>query len=403
MEYWIYLQLLLGYGCINTRQVIENIKDINSLPTLTNEELYKLGVTEAQLKKRGSHSLEEATKILKQCRENYITVIPYCDRRYPERLKTIENPPVVLYTVGDLPDFDNRLTVAVVGPRDITEYGKQAAFSLSARLALGGALIVSGGAVGGDAFAHHGALTVGEPTVNVTGGGLLSGYLKKNKSLRCDIIKGGGLLISEFVPLYVPRAKASFHLRNRIIAALSHAVVVVEAGEKSGTLITAHKALEYGREVFALVGDAYSMQYKGCNELISDGALPLSSPKELLSHFGEFTVDFGRINSVSNNELKAEYISLINRLERSAQKSKEKPKKANGKSTVIKKPENTPNPQTLSGDCATVFEALGPQEMLTDEIVLKTNLATSNVLSALTMLEIKGFVEALPGSRYRLK
>ena len=133
MENWIYLQLLLDYGCIKTRQVIENIKDISRVPQMTDEELIRLGVPQSRIEKRGRVTLDKAREIYKQCIDNKIMVIPYNHRNYPEKLKAMDNPPVVLYGVGNIPDFDSRLCIAVVGCRKISEYGSRAAFSLSAR------------------------------------------------------------------------------------------------------------------------------------------------------------------------------------------------------------------------------------------------------------------------------
>lgn len=411
MEHWIYLQLLLDYGCINTTKVIENIRDITAVSKMSDAELYSLGVPESRIKKRGAVSLQKALAVLKQCEENQIIVIPYCDRRYPQKLKAMDNPPVVLYSVGNIADFDNRLSVAVVGPRGISDYGSRAAFSLSARLALGGALVISGGAVGGDFYAHRGAMAVGEPTVNVTGGGLLSGYLKRNKTLRRDIILSGGMLISEFIPDYVPKNKNSFHLRNRVIAALADAVVVVEASNKSGTLITAHKAMELGREVFAIVGDDNSPEYEGCRILVRDGAEILRSPKELLSHFPNYSVDFDKMDVLSGGDMKRLYGELLEKQKAIEEyKSKKKAQKPNPQKRVYqkKKPESAeakfiPTPEGLTPECASVYEAMSREEKFADEIVIKTNLSTSRVLTALTMLEVKGLIEALPGGRYRLR
>ena len=157
MEHWIYLQLLLDYGCINTREVIENIKDISVISKMSDGELRALGVPESRIKRRRGINLGRALELLRLCQENHILVIPYNDRKYPQKLKNMENPPVVLYAMGDIPDFDHRLSLAVVGQREITDRGSRAAFSLSARLALAGALVISGGAVGGDFYAHNGA------------------------------------------------------------------------------------------------------------------------------------------------------------------------------------------------------------------------------------------------------
>ena len=411
MEHWIYLQLLLDYGCIKTRKVIENIKDISAVPRMSDQELLKLGVPKSRVEKRSAVTLDKAREIYNQCVDNKILVIPYSHKNYPQKLKLMDNPPVVLYGVGNIPDFDQRLCVAVVGPREISEYGSRAAFSLSARLALGGALVISGGAVGGDFYAHNGAMSVSEPTVNVTGGGLLSGYLKKNKLLRKEILMGGGFLISEFIPDYVPKNKNSFFLRNRVIAGLSDAVAVMEAPEKSGTLITAHLALEQGKEVYALVEGGDPTHYAGCRNLIVDGAKPLKTSKELLEDFPHYSVDFQKLNSVSGKQMKQlfdESLDKQKRIEESIARKKRESKKPivpkrSGSVNATKPVVKAARPVGLDPKTKAVFEAFGDSEIFADEIVLKTKLDTATVLTALTMLEIKGLIDALPGSRYRLK
>ncbi len=409
MEHWIYLQLLLDYGCINTRKVIENIKDISVISKMSDGELRALGVPESRIKRRRGINLGRALELLRLCQENHILVIPYNDRKYPQKLKNMENPPVVLYAMGDIPDFDHRLSVAVVGQREITDRGSRAAFSLSARLALAGALVISGGAVGGDFYSHNGAMAVGEPTVNVTGGGLLSGYLKSNKLLRKDIVLGGGLLLSEFAPDYVPKNKNSFHLRNRVIAALSEAVVVIEAKGKSGTLITAHQAMGQGKEVFAYVGDSEAPEYEGCRSLIDDGAEELKAPEDLLSLFPNYSVNYDKINSISNRDMKELFSDFLDRQKAIEEyKARNKSQKENPKTKPAKTEKPIPKkvvvtPEGLTPECSVVFEAIDGQALFADEIVLKTNLSTGAVLTALTMLEVRGLVESLPGSRYRLR
>ncbi len=405
MEYWIYLQLLLGYGCINARKVIENIRDITKLPQMADNQLLGIGVTQAQLEGRSPELMEQAKAVYNQCLQNHIIVIPYNDERFPNKLRQISNPPIVIYIAGAIPDFDNRLSVAVIGTRKISELGCSAAFSLSARLALAGALIISGGAIGGDTYAHSGAMAVAAPTVNVTGGGLLSGYLKTNKKLRGRVVRGGGTLLSEFIPDYTPDKRNSFHLRNRIIAALSDGVVVIEAPKISGTFITAQMAADYGKEVFAFPGDKESPEFEGCRLLIADGAIPVQTPEDILSRFPQYTVNYDNMRIVPNRRLKELYKNFLNE-QKSVKKQAERKKSSKPTNKTSVKPKFhaiPPTPTGLTPDCAAVYNALSSEEIFADEIVLKTNLSTEAVLTALTMLEIKGLAVALPGSRYRLK
>lgn len=222
---------------------------------------------------------------------------------------------------------------------------------------------------------------------------------------------GGGCLITEFLPDYVPKAKNSFFLRNRVIAGLSDAVAVIEAPEKSGTLITAHLALEQGKEVYALVEGGAPIQHAGCRSLLQDGAKPLTTPKELLSDFPNYKVDFKRLDSISSKQMKNLYEEFLDKqraLEEAVAKKKTERKTAKSPRNQVPPKVAAPKksvatPTGLDPKTKTVFEAFGDSEVFADEIVLKTKLDTATVLTALTMLEVKGLIEALPGSRYRLK
>lgn len=400
---WVYLQQLLGYGRSNTRKVLEKLNNPSGIENASREMLLALGFTEAQVKRHGDELLRSCKEILAKCNENYITVIPYNSPKYPNKLKNIYSPAVVLYSVGRMPDFDKMLSVAVVGPREITEYGSKSAFSLSARLALCGATIVSGGARGGDSYAHQGAMAAGGYTVAVTGGGLVSGYLAKNKVLRHKILKHGGLLITEFAPDYVPKDKNSFHLRNRILAGLSDVCAVVESGDRSGTQITAHHAVDQGKDVFVIEGDANAPQYKGSNKLLEEGAIPLKIPADILKGYPNL-VDITKVHDIKPTRLKELYTLAYNEL------NLEMPKKT-GKKSIKQKP-TAPAPkkvvksdvaEKLYGDSKQVYSVLNESGMIVDEIVLKTGLTTSEVLCTLTKLEIMGHIKKLPGSRYSIK
>lgn len=400
---WIYLQQLLGYGRSNTRKVLDKIQNPSGIENASREMLLALGFTENQVKRHGAELLNYCKDVINKCNENYITIIPYNSPKYPSKLKNIYSPAVVLYSVGNLPDFEKMLSVAVVGPREISEYGSKTAFSLSARLALCGVAVVSGGARGGDSYAHQGALAADGFTIAVTGGGLLSGYLVKNKMLRHKIIRRGGLLITEFAPDYVPKDKNSFHLRNRILAGISDVCAVVEAGEGSGTLITANQAVEQGKDVFVIEGDPKMPQYKGSAKLLEDGATPLKIPGDILKNYPEF-VDTTKIHDIKPTRLKELYVLAYNELNRELPKKVgNKPIKPKVKKADEQRPEKCDVQEKLFGDSKKVYSVLNEDGMIADEIVLKTGLNASAVLCALTKLEIMGHIKKLPGSRYCIK
>ncbi|MDI3540555.1 DNA processing protein DprA [Koleobacter methoxysyntrophicus] len=212
-----------------------------------------------------------------------INVITIYDSEYPYLLKNIYDPPPLLYFLGKLSDND-RGTIAVVGSRKATSYGKYTAEKISRELAGEGITIISGMAVGIDTFAHKGALSGGGSTIAVLGSGVDVIYPKRNAGLMQEIIKNGAV-ISEFPPGTQP-VQSNFPARNRVISGLALGTVVVEAGERSGALITADFALEQGREVFAVPGNINSIYSKGTNKLIKQGAKLVDSVYDILDELG---------------------------------------------------------------------------------------------------------------------
>ena len=203
------------------------------------------------------------------------------NEKYPKRLKEIYNPPKKIYVLGNV-EILNDIGIAIVGARKATEYGKKVALKLSEDLSKRKIVIISGLAKGIDSYAHIGTLNVQNGrTIAVLGSGIKEIYPKENIELARQIIRNGGCLISEYSPDEKPN-KINFPERNRIISALSKGVIVVEASEKSGALITADLALEQGREVFSVPGDIYSRTSVGTNKLIQQGAKLVTSFEDVL-------------------------------------------------------------------------------------------------------------------------
>ena len=203
------------------------------------------------------------------------------NEKYPKRLKEIYNPPKKIYVLGNV-EILNDIGIAIVGARKATEYGKKVALKLSEDLSKRKIVIISGLAKGIDSYAHIGTLNVQNGrTIAVLGSGIKEIYPKENIELARQIVRNGGCLISEYSPDEKPN-KINFPERNRIISALSKGVIVVEASEKSGALITADLALEQGREVFSVPGDIYSRTSVGTNKLIQQGAKLVTSFEDVL-------------------------------------------------------------------------------------------------------------------------
>lgn len=210
---------------------------------------------------------------------------------YPERLRNIYDPPLNLYVLGNK-EILNKKGIAIVGSRDATLYGKKMAFKFAKELSEQGINIISGLAIGIDAYAHLGNLqaqgsnqTVGK-TIAVLGSGIDNIYPKENIEIARKIIQTGGCIISEY-PCGTKPDKLHFPQRNRIISGLSNGVLVVEASEKSGALITTDFALDQGKEVFAIPGEITNKNSKGCNELIKDGARMVLSVQEIIEEINK--------------------------------------------------------------------------------------------------------------------
>lgn len=206
------------------------------------------------------------------------------ERDYPELLKYISDPPEVLYYMGDI-SIASQPSIAVVGARKATSYGKWAAYGFAKKLSEYGIGVVSGMAYGIDSFAHKGAVDNQGKTIAVLGCGIDVCYPASNKGLRENILKEGGLLLSEYEQGTLP-LPFRFPLRNRIISGLSLGTIIVEAGINSGSLITAERAAEQGRNIYALPGNINNMYSFGANKLIQDGATPLIAFDDIIDELG---------------------------------------------------------------------------------------------------------------------
>ncbi len=391
MEYWVWLQTILKPGSAKVIPVLDRYGNAKTVFETSYDDLNLSGLfsqRELYLLKR--KDLSFAKKVLNDCKKSGISAVCINNKHYPELLRQIANPPLVLYFKGNIELLNGEPTVCIVGPRSVSVFGKKAAFSLAARLAAGGFTVVSGGAKGSDTAAHKGALAVGGNTVCVLGCGINSTYLKENKPLR-DMIAKHGIVISEYFPDR-SATKYSFPVRNRIMAGLSHGTVVVEAGEKSGALITANHANEQGRDVFVIPGNPTYEHYKGSNKLLRDGARALLDANDV---FFEYINAFPhKINPEKAFAVKAkiteEKINTppVNKLvEQVDEKLKQKTKKI-----IV---------NNLSKNAKMVYNQLNKPIFMIDEI--NCTLTANEMLAAITELEIMGYIEALPGGRYGIK
>lgn len=244
---------------------------------------------------------QKAYEAYEGLREQGISVTDIEASDYPEILKDIFDPPYIIYYRGALPKPEKK-SAAIVGARCCSEYGRSMAKRISAKLAARGVQIISGFARGIDTAAHNGCLSVGGATFAVLGNGIKICYPPENRFTYDEVLNNGGGILSEFAP-DTPPAPGLFPLRNRIISGLADLVLVVEAGEKSGALITADHALEQGRSVMALPGRVTERQSVGCNRLIRQGAAIVSSMEDVFFELGMEGGNFQNKNKISEIEL----------------------------------------------------------------------------------------------------
>ena len=372
--YYIWLQQTLGYGSHKIRTVNLLYKQI--------EDFYNAGIntwrfcgcfTNHELDLMNSYDINKAKEILNKCNQLCYRVVTIEDKEYPYNLKNIENPPCVLYVKGDSLEILNEyLSISIVGTRNATRNGLKSAFDISFALAKNNVIIISGGAVGIDSQAHKGALQAGFKTFCVLGCGLNFNYLSENAHLR-KLISQNGAVISEYPPDY-PAYSRNFPIRNRIISALSLGTIVIEAGEKSGSLITADLALKQNKDVFAVPGDILSKYSKGSNALIKDGAKPVTCIEDVIEEYTHLYPYLG---------------DKLNKL----QEPKAQEKVDLNKTISL--------PEGLSENAKNVYNNLTYDLIQIDEISQLTNLKINVVLQAITELELYGLIESYSGKRYK--
>jgi DNA processing protein len=352
-KYWIGFNLVKGIGPVRLEKLLGYFGDIQTAWDARPCHLEVAGLSktlqERMLEIRNTVSLD---KLVQKIQAQNIRVLTWDDPAYPERLRQIDQSPFVIFLKGELIPADT-WAVGIVGTRKYSPYGHQVTEDLSHTLARNGITIISGLARGVDGIAHQSALDAGGRTIAVLGSGLDIVYPPEHRSLAEQITRNGAVL-SDY-PLSTPPEGSNFPPRNRIISGLSRAVIVIEAGEKSGALITATYAAEQGKEVFAVPGRITSPMSKGTNLLIKQGAHPLIDPQDVLD--------------------------LLNMSLASEQKIVQK---------VL------PN----SPEEALLYQVVGDEPLHVDEISLQVKLPIEEVTSTLALMELKGMVRKIFGMKY---
>ncbi|MFH1090358.1 MAG: DNA-processing protein DprA [Pseudomonadota bacterium] len=355
--FWLALCLAPGVGAVLFSRLLENFKtpeavfqasiqELSRVPRLPQKTALALTRFDWGLKVEGE---------IKKVRDRGCRLVRLCDAEYPPRLKQISDPPGVLWVEGELKEEDHT-AVAIVGSRTPTDFGRRMSARLAGDLASAGVTVVSGMALGIDAAAHSGALAARGRTIGVLGCGLDVVYPPPNRDLYRKV-PGSGALISEF-PMGTQPEAGHFPQRNRIIAGLCVAVVVVEAGEKSGALITARLALDENREVFAVPGLAGSARSQGTHMLLKQGARLVETAADILE-------------------------------EVSPQLEKH-----------LKPPRIEPEPEEMSRVELLVWEALSEDPVHLDVLGRKVGWTPSQMAPVLLNMELRGLIRRLPGNLY---
>ena len=393
LKYWLWLTSLEGLTHRQRLALLEHFGQPDKAYFGESGE-YALveGMTRQGLAALKDKSLAEADRILGDCERLGLRILTIRDAEYPDRLRNIADPPLVLYVQGRMPLFDDEVAIAMVGSRKASPYAQMMGEKLAFQMAGLGALIVSGLAAGGDAAAHRGALRAGGLTVAVIGGGHDIIYPARNRGLYEDIAVRGAIL-SEYPP-GTEHEGAHFPVRNRIISGLSLGVVVMEAPERSGALITASRALDQGRDVFAMPGQMDDWHCAGSNKLLRDGAGVVTDAWDILSHYAgryphkirgirkEEPAKFGPPEGTAPSAAPAE--------------------RAEEKAADLPVLDLTSGDHGLTDDQIRIVRALQGRTVQVDDLIEETQIPTRRVLSALTMLELDRIVTQSEGKRFSL-
>ncbi len=280
-KYWIWLSLIKNLGNKRKRILLEKYQTPEIIYYLTKKELLQIsGIGDLLAENILDENIKNNIyKHMDYMQKQQIDIISIVDKEYPKILKEIYDPPISLYIKGNK-DILNNKSIAIIGCREATEYGKNVAKYFAYNLANKNLNIVSGLAKGVDSYAHIGTLSANGKTIAVVGNGLDNVYPKENLDLWNKILKKGGTIISEY-PLGTKPQKMNFPARNRIISGMSKGIVVIEAKKKSGTLITVDFALDQGRDVYVVPGNINSINSAGTNELIKQGAKIVTTYQEI--------------------------------------------------------------------------------------------------------------------------
>lgn len=400
LKYWLWLTHLAGLRNQTQLLLLRHFGTPESVYFAEPPELALVeGLDRQQAALLSNRSLDAAERTLERCQMLNLDLLTIQDANYPNRLRNIYDPPCLLYIRGHLPPLDEEIVISAVGTRKCTPYGVACAERICYGLATGGAIVASGLARGIDSAAIRGALLGGGVTLGLLGNGIDFVYPRENYGLYEDVAMTGAL-ISEYPPGTEP-LPGNFPLRNRILSGVSVGALIVEAPPRSGALITASRALEQGRDVFAVPGPIGARTSQGCNRLIQDGAALVMDASDILEAYAARFPD----KLKSSRELPV-ILPPPDAARTALRNSEPAPDTSRGGEPVREEPE-APLPVvsvadgTVTAEQARILRLMDTrQPVQVDDLIDLSGLSTPQVLAELTMLQIQGYVKEHDGKRY---
>lgn len=386
LDFWLWLSLKKGINSVTITHLLELFDSPEKLYGMSKKDLLDSKMlTRRQVSILADKSMNAVMRVKERCKKYGIRIMTYDSAYYPEKLKHIPDPPYVLYVLSKKRiNLNDRLCIAMVGNRIMTDYGRCSALDIAKGLSEAGIVVVSGMARGIDGASHAGVLRAGGTTVAVLGCGLDIAYPPEHNRLMRAICETG-MVISEYPPGTPPK-KQHFPVRNRIISGITDGVVVVEAPKKSGSLITAEYAYEQGRDVFAVPGDINRGHSQGTNDLIRQGATLVTSAFDILYSYED------KYRNTLKEYLREENLCAP---ENNLQE----------KTVVPDQSFDIPQDQryqNLSLVAQKIVSNLSLRPIHFDQLLHQTDLSADNLSAELMMLEIGGVVKEMPGKNYIL-
>ena len=420
LRYWLWLSLVFAgnsrkiWGFVNYYSSAENA--YRAL-TAGSERLH---LSSAEQKRLATDDLSYCDKLISEYRKKGIGIICYESPEYPAMLKLLSCPPAVLYYKGNIGCFRGRVAAAVVGARKTSEYGLFVCDKICRELVSAGILIVSGFAVGTDITAHLAAVSQNSPTACILGCGIDYNYPRENEKYRDAVLNSGGVFISEFPPGTSPKP-GYFPIRNRILAGLSHGIIIIEASEKSGSLVTANIGIEEGRSIYCLPpANILSPAYAGNIMMLSEGAEPIYSISELIRSLktdpivqcvSEDEYDSGYETDIENETDEViDDISEPDQTELASDEETEPAAEAAHEEPAVienddaeKAAETNKDYSGLTDIQQKIINSLSKGELHADLLAEAVGTDAVTLMMELTELEIMGSITSLPGKMYRIK